>query len=81
MLDLEHGSATSIGDFFSGSIVLGISRVHANSDDIPWENPQKSIIIRVFRPSVRIMMDLCGLSIGMSSEFTLTLEIPIQCTR
>ena len=34
--------------------------MHANSDDFPWKNPQKSIIIRVFRPFVLIMMDFCG---------------------
>ena len=30
-----------------------------NSDNIPGEDKQKSIIIRVFQPSVPIMMDFC----------------------
>ena len=38
-----------LGDFFSGCIVQGISGIHVNSDGFPWKNPQKSIIIRVFR--------------------------------
>ena len=45
------------------------SGIHANSDDFPWKNPQRSIIIRVFRPFVRIMMNLCGFFQGKSSEF------------
>ena len=31
------------------------TKIHANSDDNPWENPQKSVIVRVFLPFVRIM--------------------------
>ena len=58
-----------VGDFFSGCS-MGNSRIHANPDDIPWENPQKSIIMRVFQPPVRIMMDFCGFSQGMSSVFS-----------
>ena len=43
---MAGGRESWVGDFFTGRIVEGISRVHANSHDIPWENPQKSIIIR-----------------------------------
>ena len=59
----------NFGDFFTGCIVHGVSRIHANSDDIPWENKQKSIIIQVFRRFVQIMMNFRGFSQGMSSEF------------
>ena len=34
---------------FSGCFVLGISKIHAISDEIPWENPQKSIMVRVYQ--------------------------------
>ena len=34
-----------------------------------WGNPQKSIIMQVFRPFVRILMDFCGYSQGIPSEF------------
>ena len=34
-----------------------------------WENAQKSIIIRVFRPFVRTTMEFCRFSQGMSPEF------------
>ena len=40
------------------------------------KNPQKSIIIRVFRPFVLIMMDFCGFFQGKSSEFAWIPEIP-----
>ena len=40
------------------------------------KNPQKSIIIRVFRPFVRIMIDFCGFFQGKSSEFAWIPEIP-----
>ena len=33
------------------------SKIHVNSEDIPWDNPQKSIIIRVFRLFLPIVMD------------------------
>ena len=33
------------------------------------KRPQKSIIIRMFRPFVLIMMDFCGFFQGKSSEF------------
>ena len=36
----------NVGDFFTRCTVLGISGIHANSDDFPWKNPQKSIILR-----------------------------------
>ena len=49
--------------------------MHANSDDFPWKNPQKSIIIRVFRPFVLIVMDFCGFFQGKSSEFVWIPEI------
>ena len=55
--------------FLAGAVQKGISGSHANSDDFPWKNPQKSIIIRVFRPFVLIMMDFCGFFQGKSSEF------------
>ena len=60
---------TPIGDFFSGCIVQGISGSHANSDDFPWKNPQKSIIISTNGRNTRIMMDFCGFFQGKSSEF------------
>ena len=39
----------------------GISKTHAIADDIPQGlgNPQKSVIMWVFGPSVQIMIDLC----------------------
>ena len=43
-----------VGDFFSGCIILGISGVHANSDDFPWKNPQRSIIISTNGRNTRI---------------------------
>ena len=36
---------------------MGISGIHANSDDFPWKTPQKSIIIRTNSRNTRIMMD------------------------
>ena len=33
------------GEFLGRCIIWGISGIHANSDDFPWKNPQKSIII------------------------------------
>ena len=47
----------------------GFGVFYANSDDIPWKNPQKSIIIRTDGRNTRIMMDFCGSSQGKSSEF------------
>ena len=44
------GNISRIGDFFPRCIVLGISGIHANSDDFPWKSQQKFIMIRVFRP-------------------------------
>ena len=55
--------------FFLGCIVLGVSRIHADSDDIPWEKPQKSVILHTDGRNTRIMMDFCLFSQGMSSEF------------
>ena len=52
-------------------VVWGASRIHANSDDLPWEKKQKSIMIRVFRPFVQILMNFCLVSQGMSSEFAM----------
>ena len=42
----------------------------------PWENPQRSIIIRTEGRNTRVMMDLCGFSQGMPSEFAWISEIP-----
>ena len=50
----------NFGDFFSGCIVQGISGIHANSDDFPWKDPQRSIIIITNGRNTRIMMDFCG---------------------
>ena len=47
----------------------GALRMHANADDIPWENPQQAIIICTNGRNTRIMMDFCRCSQGMSSEF------------
>ena len=33
-------------DFFTGRIAQGISGIHVNSDNIPWNNPQRSITVR-----------------------------------
>ena len=41
---------------------IGKSRIHANSDDIPRENPQKSVIVRTKGRNTRIVMDSCGFS-------------------
>ena len=48
--------------FVTGCVVKGILTGHASSDDILCENPQKLIIIRVFRPYVRFLLDFCGFS-------------------
>ena len=52
-----------IGDCFAGCIAWGVPRTHANSDDIPWKDPRKSITFRVFRPFVQIMMHLCKMAV------------------
>ena len=69
------------GDFLTGCIVWGVSRIHANSDDTPWENNQKSIIIRVFRPFVRIMMDLVDFPKECYQNSHGFSKLPIQCTQ
>ena len=38
---------------------MEISRSPANSEDIPWETKQQSIIIRTKGRNTRIMMDVC----------------------
>ena len=70
------GNGLSLGDFFSGCIVWGISGIHTNSDDFPWKNKQKSIIISTNGRNTRIMMDFCGFFQGKSSEFAWLPEIP-----
>ena len=42
----RFGCLSCCGDFFSGCIVQVVSKSHADSDDIPCENPQKSITVR-----------------------------------
>ena len=64
-----HGALFILKTFLAGALYRAISGIHANSDDFPWKNPQKSIIIRVFQPFVLIMMDFCGFFQGKSSEF------------
>ena len=51
--------------------------MHANCDDIPWGNKQKSIIIRTKGRNTRITVDFCLFSQGMSSEFACISEIPL----
>ena len=60
---------TDIGDFLAGALYREFREFMRILTTFLGKNPQESIIIRVFRPFVLIMMDFCGFLQGKSSEF------------
>ena len=64
----------SLETSFPAKVVL---RICANSDGIPWENPQKSIMIR---PSVQIMVEFCGFFPKACHQYSYEFsKLPIPC--